>query len=321
MVDESLLVQRMSGRKLSGLIAATYTPMTATGDLRLDVVPEMVEKLLHDGISGLYVCGSTGEGMSLTTSERHSVAAAFVEASGGRLPVIIQVGHNSLREAQALAAHAQEVGANAISATCPSYFKVSNTQALVQCMKELASAAPETPFYYYHIPMLTGSSIDMPEFLTQADDAIPTLVGLKYTDTKLFEFQRCLELANRQFDVVWGCDEMLLGATATGARAAIGSTYNIAAKLYRQMTLALTSGQLDAARKWQSQSIEMISTIGRYPFHPAMKAILAMQGLEVGSCRLPLESLSPTQTQSLRNELQAIGFFDWFRVPAELGSA
>ncbi|MFG0266048.1 MAG: dihydrodipicolinate synthase family protein [Rhodopirellula sp. JB055] len=317
MVDESLLVQRMSGRKLSGLIAATYTPMTASGDLKLDVIPQMVEKLLLDGISGLYVCGSTGEGMSLTTPERQSIAAAFVEASGGRLPVIVQVGHNSLRESQTLAAHAQQVGADAISATCPSYFKVSTTRTLVDSMKELASAAPETPFYYYHIPMLTGSSIDMPEFLTQADEAIPTLVGLKYTDTKLFEFQRCLELANRQFDVVWGCDEMLLGATATGARAAIGSTYNIAAKLYRQMTLALTSGQLDAARKWQSQAIEMISTIGRYPFHPAMKAILAMQGLDVGPCRLPLESLSSAQAKSLREELQAIGFFDWCRVTAE----
>jgi N-acetylneuraminate lyase len=321
MVDETLLVQRMSGRKLSGLIAATYTPMSANGDLNLEVVPQMVEKLLLDGISGLYVCGSTGEGMSLTTPERQSVAAAFVEASAGRLPVIVQVGHNSLRESQSLAAHAQQAGADAISATCPSYFQVSSTETLVASMKDLASAAPELPFYYYHIPMLTGSRIYMPEFLSQADEAIPTLVGLKYTDTKLFEFQRCFELANRQFDVVWGCDEMLLGATATGARAAIGSTYNIAAKLYRQMTLALTSGQLDAARKWQSRSIEMISTIGRYPFHPAMKAILAMQGLNVGPCRLPLDSLSTTQTKSLRDDLQAIGFFEWCHAAAESGNS
>ncbi|GAB5516984.1 N-acetylneuraminate lyase [Rhodopirellula baltica] len=311
MVDESLLMQRMSGRKLSGLIAATYTPMKACGDLNLDVVPAMVEKLLLDGVSGLYVCGSTGEGMSLTTRERQLVASAFVDATDGRVPVIVQVGHNSLREAQELAKHAQQIGASAISATCPSYFKVASVQSLTLCMQELAAAAPETPFYYYHIPVLTGSSIDMVEFLTHADEAIPTLVGLKYTDTKLFEFQRCLELSNRKFDVVWGCDEMLLGATATGARAAIGSTYNLAAKIYRQMTLALASGQLETARQWQSKSIEMICTIGRYPFHPAMKAILAMQGLDVGPCRLPLESLSQSQVESLRESLDAIGFFEW----------
>ncbi|MEO9595366.1 dihydrodipicolinate synthase family protein [Rhodopirellula bahusiensis] len=311
MVDESLLMQRMSGRKLSGLIAATYTPMKQNGDLNLDVVPDMVEKLLSDGVSGLYVCGSTGEGMSLTTQERKSVAAAYVSATAGRVPVIVQVGHNSLRDAHDLASHAQQIGADAISATCPSYFKVSSSESLTHCMRDLASAAPETPFYYYHIPMLTGSSIDMVDFLTRADKAVPTLVGLKYTDTKLFEFQRCLELSNRKFDVVWGCDEMLLGATATGARAAIGSTYNLAASIYRQMTLALASGQLETARQWQSKSIEMICTIGRYPFHPAMKAILTMQGLDVGPCRLPLESLTQSQTDSLRESLKAIGFFEW----------
>lgn len=102
--------------------------------------------------------------------------------------MIVQVGHNSLREAQELAKHAQQIGASAISATCPSYFKVASVQSLTLCMQELAAAAPETPFYYYHIPVLTGSSIDMVEFLTHADEAIPTLVGLKYTDTMLFEF-------------------------------------------------------------------------------------------------------------------------------------
>ena len=96
-------------------------------------------------------------------------------------------------------------------------------------MQHIASGAPNLPFYYYHIPMLTGSTLDMVEFLTQGAKSIPNLVGLKYTDTKLYEFQNCLELAAGRFDVVWGCDEMLLGALATGGRGAIGSTYNIAA--------------------------------------------------------------------------------------------
>ncbi|TWU18741.1 dihydrodipicolinate synthase family protein [Allorhodopirellula heiligendammensis] len=293
--------------KLNGLIAATYTPLDPHGDLNLSAIGPMVEDLLRNGITGLYVCGSTGEGMSLTSEERRKVAEAYVEATAGRVPVIVQVGHNSVHEARQLASHAQAVGADVISATCPSYFKVSSVAALVDCMAELASGAPDLPFYYYHIPALTGSTIEMADFLQRGGDQIPNLVGLKYTDTKLFEFQHCMELEGGRFDVVWGCDEMLLGALATGARAGIGSTYNIAAPLYLQIMAAFEAGDFAQARKGQSLSIEMIRTIGRYPFHPAMKAILEMQGFHVGGCRLPQGRLSPSQSDSLRSELSAIG--------------
>ncbi|TWU49232.1 dihydrodipicolinate synthase family protein [Rubripirellula reticaptiva] len=298
----------MTTTNLSGLVAATYTPLNDEGDLNLRAIPSMVDHLLAQGIEGLYVCGSTGEGMSLTSDERRAVAEAYVQATAKRIPVIVQVGHNSVREASQLAKHAQAIGADVISATCPSYFKVSDVATLVQTMGEVASGAPELPFYYYHIPSLTGSAIDMGEFLLQAGDRIPNLVGLKYTDTKLFDFQHCLELQDGRFDVVWGCDEMLLGALATGARAGIGSTYNIAAPLYRRIIDAFATSNVEEARRWQSKSIELIRTIGKFPFHPAMKAILEMRGLKVGGCRLPQGRLSKADAASLRNELEVIGF-------------
>ena len=300
---------------LHGLVAATYTPMDAVGNLNLDVVPAMVDHLLARGVSGLYVCGSTGEGMSLTSVERREVAQAYVDATAGRVPVIIQVGHNSVNESRQLAQHAQEIGADVISATCPSYFKVGDAETMVACMSELAAGAPDLPFYYYHIPALTGSAINIAEFM-QLGTQIPNLVGLKYTDTKLFEFQHCQELCDGRFDVVWGCDEMLLGAIATGARAGIGSTFNIAAPLYSRVMTCFAAGDIDAARKWQSRSALMIRTLGQYPFHPAMKAVLGMQGFDVGGCRLPQGRLTQPDTETLRRQLDSIGFFEWSQ-PAE----
>lgn len=311
----------MNTRRLDGLVAATYTPLDDDGTVDSMIVGPMVEHLLGSGISGLYVCGSTGEGMSLTSSERKIVAEAYVQAAEGRVPVIVQVGHNSLAEARQLAAHAQEIGADMISATCPSYFKVGTVAGLVDCMTEVASGAPDLPFYYYHIPALTGSALDVVEFLKQAGDRIPNLLGLKYTDTKLYEFQECLELDDGRFDVVWGCDEMLLGALATGARAAIGSTYNIAAPLYQQIIMAFDDRNLDDARRLQSLSVKMIRTLNHLPFHPAMKAVLSMQGVDVGGCRLPLGRLSDAEATSLRQKLEATGFFDWSRSVTKVSSS
>ncbi|MCC9658639.1 dihydrodipicolinate synthase family protein [Rhodopirellula halodulae] len=302
-----------SSPALSGLIAATYTPMHPNGDLNLEVVPSLVDHLMRSGISGLYVCGSTGEGMSLTTGERQQLAGAFVDAANDRVPVIVQVGHNSLRDARELAAHAESIGAHAISATCPSYYKIADSDSLVDCMCEVATAAPETPFYYYHIPALTGSSVVMPEFLRLATERMPTLRGLKYTDTKLHEFMACKNATSDDLDVVWGCDEMLLGALATGANAAIGSTYNIAANIYQRVIKSFAASDFDHARKWQLRAVEVIRVMGQFPFHPATKAVLEMQGVLVGPCRLPLGRLSETQLKSLHTKLTEIGFFDWNR--------
>ncbi len=305
----------MNTKRLSGLVAATYTPLHENGELRVEQIPPMVEYLLSTGVSGLYVCGSTGEGMSLTSDERRKVANAYVEAASGRVPVIIQVGHNSLAEARQLASHAADIGADMVSATCPSYFKVNSIDGLVDSMSEVAAGAPSLPFYYYHIPVLTGSTLDMVEFLRAGVDRIPNLAGLKYTEPRLDEFQRCVEFEEERFDVVWGVDEMLLGALATGAKAAIGSTYNIFTPLYLAMIEAFERHDFDEAQRLQSLSIDMIRTIGQFPFHPAMKQVLKILGFECGQCRLPQEKISEDQLLSLHGQLQAVGLFDWTSVP------
>ncbi len=297
---------QLAVKRLTGLVAATYSPMHDDGSLRVDQIRPMVDYLLANGVSGLYVCGSTGEGMSLTSDERRVVAEAYVKAAAGRVPVIVQVGHNSIGEARQLAASASEVGADMISATCPSYFKVGGVESLVECMREVAMGAPELPFYYYHIPILTGSKLDMVAFLQTAADRIPNLAGLKFTDTALHEFQQCLELESGRFDVLWGVDEMLLAAVATGAKGAIGSTYNIAAPLYRDIINAFEQGDMAEARRLQSLSVNMIRTIAAYPFHPAMKRVLQMLGFEFGGCRLPQPAISSTETEELRQRLEAI---------------
>lgn len=297
--------------RLTGLIAATYTPLHEDGSLNLDAVPAMVDFLERAGVTGLYICGSTGEGMSLSGEERRVVAQAYVEAANGRFKTIVQVGHNSLAEAAQLATHAQEIGADAISATPPFYFKVGSVKLLADCMAQVASGAPGLPFYYYHIPALTGVTLDIAAFLPLAAERTPNLVGMKYTAPTVFEFQACRDLEGGRFDCVWGCDEMLLSALTAGARGAIGSTYNIAAPLYRRIIEAFERGDLTEAKRLQSLSIQMIRAINRYPFHPAMKQILRMLGVDCGPCRLPLPPIDKAQAESLRCALDALGFFDW----------
>lgn len=167
----------MISSQMEGLVAAAVTPLRADGRLNLEQVPPIVDWLVERGVAGFYVCGSTGEGVSLTDDERCAVAEAYINAARGRAKVMIQVGHNSLAAAARLAAHAQQQGADAVSATCPSYFPLNGLGALIDSMAQVAAGAPKLPFYYYHIPVLTGARFDMLDFLGRRKNAFRASPG------------------------------------------------------------------------------------------------------------------------------------------------
>lgn len=297
---------------LTGLIPATFTPMKADGSLNLSAIPALTEQLLRDGVRGLYVCGSTGEGVSLTREERMAVAEAYVVAAAGRVPVVVQVGHNSLGEARLLAEHAQKIGADGISATPPMYFKPANVEMVVACMAEVAAGAPDLPFYYYHIPPMTGVNVDMAALSELSSERIPTWAGVKFSSTAVHDMMAGLN-APGGFNFVFGSDEMLLSGLIAGAHGAVGSTYNFAAPLFNKLIAALQAGDIAAALRHQQRATAMILTILRHGSTPALKAVMGLIGHDCGPTRLPIAPLTPTQIAALRADLEVSGFFDWAR--------
>jgi N-acetylneuraminate lyase len=270
--------------RLKGLIPAVFTPMNGDQSLALDKIAPLTEQLIKEKACAFYVCGSTGEGPLLTTEERKLVAESFIAAVDGRIPLIIQVGHQSLDDAADLAEHAQSAGADAIAAVPPNYFDIGSVDMLVDCMTKVAVGAPDLPFYYYHIPRLTNVNHNMSEFLKIGSSRIPTLRGLKYTAFIISEFQSCLEYDDGKFEIFFGCDEMLLSGLAVGARAAVGSTYNFAAPLYNKIIEAFDRNDIDKSRQLQALAIKMIHTMVKYGAQPAFKAVMKMIGAACGPC-------------------------------------
>ncbi len=304
-------------RPLVGLVAAVHTPFRADGSLDLDAVEVQAAHLRGHGIELVFVGGSTGESQSLSLEERRALARRWTGVGrGAGLGVVIHVGANCLADARTLAAQAEELGAVAISALAPSYFKPPDVDALVACCADVAAAAPRTPFYFYDIPSLTGVSLPMPEFLERAPERIPTLVGMKFTSSDLAAYQLCLRAGGGAFDVPYGVDEWLLAALALGARGGVGSTYNFAAPLYHRMLRAFAAGDLAAARAEQLRSAELVHVLSGFGYMAASKAVMGLVGVDVGPPRLPHVALDPAQVAQLRRRLEALGFFGWIRPEA-----
>lgn len=291
-------------KRLHGLVAAVHTPMSAEGALRLEIVEKQAEHMVRNGIEAVFVGGSTGESHSLTVEERLLLAERWGNVlRGSPLRMVVHVGTNCLNDARRMAQQAVKVGAEAISALAPSYFKPKSIEVLIDCCAEIASAAPELPFYFYDIPVLTGVQFSMPAFLEQASKRIPNLVGLKFTNSDLAAYLRVLQMDDGRFDVPWGIDEHLLGALATGAQGAVGSSYNFAAPIYLRLIEAFRAGDMTRAREEQMRSVQWIETLAGFGYMAAAKATMGYLGVEVGPPRLPNSKLT---TQQHRELIEAI---------------
>ncbi len=308
----------ISNNRIRGLVAAPFTPFDDDGNLALEVVPDYARWLKQNGVVGAFVVGTTGEGLSLTVGERKRLAEAWAAAVPPDFRLIVHVGHTCLADCQDLAAHAQQVGAAAIGSMAPCFFRPATVELLVGWCQAIAASAPQLPFYFYHLPSLTGVELPVPEFLAQARRRIPNLAGIKYTHDNLDEFAQLLQEAGNEYDVLFGRDQMLLQALRRGAISAIGSTYNFAAPLYHDLIQAVQQGRTDRAETLQQlacQMIEACQTCGAGEL-AGLKKAMSLWAIPCGPVRPPLQNLNPQHVARLQEALRTIGLSDGYVSPA-----
>jgi N-acetylneuraminate lyase len=297
------------------LIAATHTPLDESGELSLGAVSRQAAHLRAVGVDGVLVAGSTGEGPSLTGTERRRLAERWVEVGEG-LRVIVHVGHLSPLEGRALAEHAAGAGAQAICAAPPSWFPIESVEILAETCAVIAGGAPGLPFVYYHIPALSGVHLPMARLLEVVRERVPNFAGVKYTHLDPNDFRTCVRQHGGDIRLLWGCDEALLTGLELGAHGAVGSTYNFAAPLYRRLVVAHEGGDAERARALQSRAALLVETLGRHGYPAAAKALMKLLGVDCGPVRPPLVGLAPGAEIAIRRDLERIGFFDWIRESA-----
>lgn len=295
---------------LTGLIAAPFTPMHTNGAINLSLIPAYYEMLKANDITGAFICGSTGEGVSLTMKEKMDIAAVWGDCTkeDDHFKVMTLLGGTCIADCIELAKHAQQEGLHAVSFTAPSYFKPANAAALADCCRMIAEQVPGMPFYYYHIPVLTGVHIPMYELLKEIDGKLPNFAGIKYTHEDFMDFLSCMNFQNRKYDMLWGRDENILAALAVGAKGSVGSTFNYAAPLYHNLINAFDEGNLANARQLQQQSIDMIRLLGKYGGIATGKAYMRLIGIDCGTFRLPVKNMTDQDFELFKKDTEQLNF-------------
>jgi N-acetylneuraminate lyase len=300
---------------LTGLIPACHTPFDRDGGLNLAAVQAQASLFRATGLRGVFIAGTTGEFSSLTVDERKALCERWIDVAGDTLRVAVHVGSNCRADAIELAAHARQAGVAAIAVAPPSFFKPVTVNDLVDFCAPIAAEVEPLPFYYYHIPSMTGVRLPMSEFLYDARFRIPNLRGLKFSHDDLVDLQGCVALEKGAYDILFGFDEALLAGLCLGVRGAVGCTYNFAGRHYLRLVRAFEAGDIIAARAAQFEATKMVKTLASFGFLAASKAVMSLIGVDCGPVRAPLRNLTPAQLDELVGKLAD---FDVFERPLKL---
>lgn len=294
-------------KKLSGLIAAAHTAFAADGSIDLSTVPAQAAMLLRQKVTGVYVSGTTGEGVHCSVEERKALFDAWVKAAKGKLYLIAHIGALALPDVRELGRYACACGMDATSIVPPCFFRPGSVSGLVDYLDAALAGARDLPFYYYHTGM-SGVNFDMEHFLKAADGRIPNLAGIKFNYPDLYMYQRCLRALGGKYDITWGIDEWFAGAVALGARSAIGSTYNYAAGLYYEIWDAVAKGDFKTSEKNMKKVCDIVDILVEYGGVAAGKAMCAVHGVDLGTVRAPLKALTGEEKASIVARLRKIGY-------------
>ena len=298
--------------KITGLIDAPFTPMYPNGDVNYSVIPAYAAMLAKNGLKGVFINGSSGEGYMLTPEERIKLAEAWIAAVPAGFKVIVHVGSCCLRESVRLAEHAAAAGAWGIGAMAPPFPKIGRVEELVKYCETIAAAAPELPFYYYHIPAFNGAFLPMIDMLKAVDGRIPNFAGIKYTFESLYEYNQCRLYKDGKYDMLHGQDETYLASLAQGgAEGGICGTTNYNGREQVAIGEAWKAGDLETAREKQNFSQAVINVICNFRGNiVGGKRIMKLIGLDLGPNRTPFRNLTDEEEAALKQQLEEIGFFE-----------
>ena len=288
--------------KFTGVMPALITCMDENGNLNRPVLEKLLEDLIAQGADGFYVCGATGEGLTISKQLHMDMTRETIKIVAGRVPCIVHVARMNVEEMLELAAYAESVGADAISAVPPLFYKYDN-DGIYAYYKRLCESV-KIPVVIYNNPN-TGVSfgIDLLERLF----SIPNLTSIKWTNSDFFTVLRLKERVP-EANVINGPDEMLAMGLAAGCDACIGTTYNFQLPIIKAIFKAFKENRPDEARELQMKADKIIGALISRNTIMATKLLMDRMGYDVYHAVFPMQKFSPEVEEMQLRELREAGF-------------
>ncbi|KAJ3648927.1 hypothetical protein Zmor_020694 [Zophobas morio] len=305
----------MANFRFRGLIAPILNAFKDDLSVNLSVIQDYAKFLADSKIMGVLVNGTSGEGMSMTVTERKKVTEEWLQAvKKTDQHLMVQIGGAPLPDVLELAKHADSVGAHSLLCLPDLYYKPATSADLTRYLKTVSAAAPNTPLLYYHIPRFTHVNIHMGQFLNDVVGKIPTFHGIKFTSNALDEGIAAVKANGGKYAVFLGAPQLKAGAYTLGFDSAIATPLNMFPQLGVTILDSVKQSKLDKAKQTQDALTQLCSILTKYAKYgswvPTMKVAMELYTpIKVGKARAPLVNITPDEIKQMKKEIDTLNYF------------
>ncbi len=289
-----------------GVATALITPTTETG-IDFAQFGRLIDWQIAQGVNALVICGTTGEGATLSQEEYEKAIRFSVQQVAGRVPVIAGAGSNNTQKAIAMTKFCCQTGADAILSVTPYYNKT--TQRGLVAMYEAIADASSKPVIVYNMPSRTGVNIEPETYRELARH--PRIVGIKEANGDLSKILQTMALVEDSLDLYSGNDDQTYPILAMGGKGVISVLSNVAPRATAEMCNRFFEGDWEGSRKLQYEFLPMISALFSEVNPIPVKAALAKLGFCENRVRLPLVTMSPDKAQKLYDLMDQASYLHW----------
>ncbi|MCS7120778.1 MAG: 4-hydroxy-tetrahydrodipicolinate synthase [Nitrososphaerota archaeon] len=295
----------MEAQEFRGVFTALVTPFNIKGEVDEEGLREVTRFQIENGVNGLFVCGSTGEGPLMATDQRKFVAERVIDEVSNRITVIVHVGSTNTEEAVKLAKHAEDVGADAVGAITPYYYK-PDLEGLYDYYR-LISESVEIPVFIYNMPTVTGFNVT-PDMVAKIC-TLPNVIGIKDSGRNLIQVREIIETVPRKIVVINGSDNLAFPALMIGAYGQISGNANAAPELFVELYRHFRNGDYAKALEFQEKINRLIRVFEGFPPIAPIKAAMELRGIRAGLPKSPLRPLRPEETEALKLRLSKLNLY------------
>lgn len=274
------MISDLKSQLKHGVVPAMATPLHADATIRIQALERLIAFLIDAGVNGLFVGGTTGEGILLDRNQRKLLHESSVKIVSGEVPVLLHVGANTTSESIDLARHAAALGADAAVAVTPYYYPMHD-EGLLAYYSEVAAEVQPLPFLAYDIPQMAVNGIG-PKLVRKMAGAIENFAGLKTSRPDAQGVRALVDAASGRLLVLAGNERIALGSLALGAEGLISGLCTAIPEPFVAMTKAFADGDLAKAQKHQRTINRLIDLLPEGARIGAIKKLLTDRGIDVG---------------------------------------
>jgi 4-hydroxy-tetrahydrodipicolinate synthase len=287
-----------------GVVCPVITPFDERDDIDFECCRRVVDFLITNGIHGVMIAGTTGEGPLLSTAERKQLCEHVVDYVSDRIPVIAHTGCLGTAESIELTRHASSAGATAAAVVAPFFFTFDD-DSLFDHFIAIAEAVPDFPIFLYSIPGNAKNDIS-PMLLERLLREAPNIAGIKSSNPDMIRLQQYIDLGGEDFLTFCGVDSLMLPAMVLGAKGQVSGNANVFPEVFCELHQAFSAGDMEHAKSLQ-RTINQMDLAFKNGITPAFyKTGLELRGISTCRVRAPMRELTTDEAEQLVQQLSAL---------------